>query len=76
MNISEAIQLKREIQASCEIEVKMLDTAEDGFVLFVERKALDVGRYKLLADFVAKKGLNLQLDLGNFMISNHALSSL
>lgn len=75
MNISEAIQFKREIQANCQIDVKMLDTAEDGFVLCVERKALDISRYKLLADFAAQKALSLQLDLGNFIISNHALSS-
>jgi hypothetical protein len=75
MNASEAMKFKREIQAKCCIDVKMLDTAEDGLVLTVERKTLDVSSYKLLADFAAQNELSLQLDIGNFMISTHALSA-
>ncbi len=73
MNMSEAMKFKREIQTNCGIDVKMFDTVEDGLVLFVERKSIDVSAYKLLADFVAQNGLSLQLDIGNFIISNHAL---
>ncbi len=76
LNLSNAMKFKGEIQASCGIEVKMLDTAEDGFVLFVERKTLGVDLYKLLADFVAQKELSLQLEVGNFIISNHPLSAI
>jgi hypothetical protein len=74
MNMSEAMKFKREIQTSCYIDVKMLDTAEDGVVLYVDRKSLDAGSYKLLADFVAQNGLSLQLEIGNFLISTHALT--
>jgi hypothetical protein len=69
------MKFKDEIQASCGIDVKMLDTAEDGFVLYVERKTLGVDLYKLLADFAAQKELSLQLEVGNFIISNHPLAS-
>jgi len=67
------MKFKREIQTTCGVEVKMLDTAEDGIMLYVERQNLNVGSYKLLADFAAQKELSLQLDIGNFIISTHPL---
>jgi hypothetical protein len=73
MNMSEAMKFKTRIQTSCEIDVKMLDTAEDGIVLYVERQTLNAGSYKRLADFVAQNELSLQLEIGNFIISKHAL---
>jgi hypothetical protein len=73
MNMYEAMKLKREIRISCGIDAKMLDFAEVGFVLAVERKALDVGSYKLLADFAAENNLCLQLDAGSFIISKQEL---
>jgi hypothetical protein len=74
LNLSNAMKFKGEIQTSCGIEVKMLDTKENGFVLYVERKTLGADLYKLLADFVAKKELSLQLEVGNFLISDHPLA--
>jgi len=71
--MSEAMKFKREIQTTCGIDVKMLDFAKGGLVLYVERKTLDVSAYKLLADFSAENDLSLQLDIGNFIISTHAL---
>jgi len=73
MNVSEAMKFKREIQISCGIDVKMLDRDKDGLVLYVERKTLDIEAYKLLADFTAQNQLSLNLELGNFIISNNAL---
>ena len=52
----------------------MLDIPEDGLVLYIERKALDISSYKLLADFAAQNNLSLQLELGNFVVSNRPLS--
>ena len=69
----EAMRLKRAIQTGCGIDLKMLDIAEEGLVLYVERKTLNVDAYKLLADFAAQNELSLQLDIGNFIISTHAL---
>jgi hypothetical protein len=73
MNVSEAMKLKTKIKTSCGIDLKMLDIPEDGLVLYVERKTLDIGAYKLLADFTAQNDLSLQLDMGNFIISTRAL---
>jgi hypothetical protein len=75
MNLSEAMKCKGEIQVTCGISVKMLDTSEEGLVLYVERKTLDDSSYKLLADFATQKELNLQLEAGNFIISTHPLPS-
>jgi hypothetical protein len=73
MNVSEAMKLKTKIKTSCGIDLKMLDIPEDGLVLYVERKTLDIGAYKLLADFTAQNDLSLQLDMVNFIISTRAL---
>ena len=51
----------------------MLDIAKEGLVLYVERKTLNIDSYKLLADFATQNELSLQLDIGNFILSNHAL---
>ena len=73
MNVSEAMKLKIKIQNSCGIDTKMLDTAEEGLVLYVERNAIDSGAYKLLADFAEENHLSLKLEIGNFIISNQPL---
>ena len=75
LNISEAMKFKREIGTICGIDVKMLDIAEAGLVLYVERKTLNADLYKLLANFAAENELSLQLDIGNFIISKHALTT-
>jgi hypothetical protein len=74
MNISEAMKLKTKIKNSTGINLKMLDIPEEGLVLYIERKALDISSYKLLADFAAQNNLSLQLELGNFVVSNRPLS--
>jgi hypothetical protein len=71
----DAMRFKRRIQTSCGIDVKMLDMAEEGFVLYVERRTLNTESYKLLADFATQNALSLQLDIGNFIISNNGLPS-
>jgi hypothetical protein len=73
MNISEAMKNKIKIQASCGIDLKMLDTYEEGLVLYIERKEIDIGAYKLLADYTTQNDLSLQLDIGNFIVSKNAL---
>ena len=73
MNISEAMKFKTKIHDSCGVDLKMLDTSEEGLVLYIERKAIDSSAYKLLADFTAQNALSLQLDIGNFIVSKNAL---
>ena len=51
----------------------MVDLPEVGLVLTVEKSALDQGSYKLLAGYAAENNLNLQLELGRFIISKQAL---
>lgn len=76
MNISEAMKLKTKIHANCGINLKMLDTSEDGLVLYIERKEIDVSAYKLLADYTAQNNLSLQLNVGNFVVSKNLLPPL
>lgn len=73
MNISQAMKIKRQIKVTCNIETKMLDLPETGFVLTVDRNLLDMSSYKLLADFTAENNLTLQLEMGRFIISGQVL---
>ena len=73
MNISQAMKIKQQIKVNCNIETKMLDLPETGFVLTVDRNLLDVNSYKLLADFTAENNLTLQLEMGRFIISGQVL---
>ena len=75
MNISEAMKFKKEIKSTFGIEMNMLDTKEDGLVLWVERKTLDTSSHKILADYVTQKELSLLSEAGNFIISTHPLLS-
>jgi hypothetical protein len=75
LNISEAMKFKKEINSTCGIEMNMLDTKEDGLVLWVERKTLDTRSYKTLADYATQKELSLLLEAGNLIISTHPLPS-
>ena len=73
MNMSEAMKTKRQIKECCNIEASMVDLPEVGLVLTVEKRTLDKDSYKLLADYGAENNLNLQLELGRFIISKQAL---
>jgi hypothetical protein len=52
----------------------MCDLPEVGLVLTVDRSDLDMGSYKLLSEYTAENNLNLQLELGRYLISNQNLS--
>jgi hypothetical protein len=73
MNMSEAMKIKRQIQEFCNIETEMIDLPEVGLALIVEKSTLNKDSYKLLADYAAENNLNLQLEIGRFIISNKAL---
>jgi hypothetical protein len=74
MNMSEAMKIKRQIQDRCGIETKMSDLPEVGLVLTVDRSALDMASYKLLSEYTTENNLNLQLEMGRYLISNQSLS--
>jgi len=67
------MKYKRKIQANCGIDTKMLDTADDGLVLYIEKNSIDAGSYKMIANFVEQNQLILSLEIGNFIISNNPL---
>jgi hypothetical protein len=73
MKTSEAMKIKRQIQECCNIEAKMVDLPKVGLVLTVEKSELDKDSYKLLADYAAENNVNLQLEMGRFVISTEAL---
>ena len=70
------MKLKTKIHDNCGINLKMLDTSEDGLVLYIERKEIDISAYKLLADYTAQNNLSLQLNIGNFIVSKNLLPPL
>lgn len=72
--MSEAMKIKRQIQDRCGIETAMCDLPEVGLVLTVDRSALDMDSYKLLSEYTTENNLNLQLELGTYLISNQTLS--
>jgi hypothetical protein len=74
MNMSEAMKVKRQVQDVCGIDLKMLDIPQAGFVLTVERTSINMSSYKLLANYATENNLSLQLEMGNFIVSDQPLS--
>jgi hypothetical protein len=72
--MSEAMKFKREIKTSCNLDSKMLDTSEDGYVLIIERKLVNEASYELLTEFASQNKLTLQLEIGNYILSTNALA--
>ncbi len=72
--MSEAMKFKREIKTATGLDAQMLDTAEDGYVLTIEKRSVNEESYKLLAAFTEQKQLNLQLEMGRYVISTKTLS--
>jgi hypothetical protein len=73
MKIFEAMVFKREIGTSCSLDVKMLDTPNDGIVLTIEQNLVDGTNLLLIKDFVSQHNLSLLLDSECYFISTNAL---
>jgi hypothetical protein len=73
MKIFEAMVFKREIGASCSLDVKMLDTPTDGIVLTIEQNLVNGNNLLLIKDFVSQHNLSLLLDSECYFISTNAL---
>jgi hypothetical protein len=71
--MSKAMKFKREIKAATGLDSQMLDTAEDGYVLTLERRLVNEASYKLLAEFATQNQLNLQFEMGRYIISTNPL---
>ena len=65
---------KREIGANFSLEVKILDTTNDGFVLTIEKDLVNGNGLSLITDFVNQHKLSLLLDSERYFISTNALT--
>jgi hypothetical protein len=74
MKIFEAMVYKREIGANFSLEVKILDTTNDGFVLTIEKDLVNNSGLLLITDFVNQHKLSLLLDSERYFISTNALA--
>ena len=73
MKIFEAMVFKREIGASCSLNVKMLDTLKDGIVLSIEQNLVNVAHLDFIKNFVNQHKLSLLLDSDCYFISTDVL---
>ena len=73
MKIFEAMVFKREIGASCSLDVKMLDTLKDGIVLTIDESLVDGSNLVLIKEFVSEHNLSLLLDSDCYFISTNVL---
>ena len=74
MKIFEAMVFKREIGTSCSLDVKMLDTINDGIVLSIEQSLVNSNGLLFITDFVNQHKLSLLLDSERYFISTNALT--
>ena len=74
MNVFDAMVFKREIGSSCSIDVKMLDTLKDGFVLSIEQNLVNSNDLVFITNFVNQHKLSLLLDSERYFISTNALT--
>ncbi len=75
LKIFEAMVFKRQIGASCSLDVKMLDTINDGFVLTIEQSLVNSDDLLSIKDFVNQHKLSLLLDSERYFISTNTLTA-
>jgi hypothetical protein len=74
VKISEAMNYKRRIANHCNLSVEMLDTSEDGIVLFIEKNLVSESSHELMVDFVTQHNLNVLSESGRYFISTNILA--
>jgi hypothetical protein len=74
LKISEAMVFKRAIVASCSLNVKMIDTINDGIILSIDESLVNSNKLLFITDFVHQHNLSLLLDSERYFISTNALS--
>ena len=74
LKMYDAMVLKREIGTSCKIDVKILETLKDGFVLRILENMMSENSLEAITDFVNKHELNILFDNGVYFISNQILA--
>jgi hypothetical protein len=75
LKIFEAMVFKREIGASCSVDVKMLDTLKDGIILSIEQNLVNSNVLVYIKDFVNQHKLSLLLDSERYFISTNTLTA-
>jgi len=70
----EAMVFKRTIGASCSLDVKMLDTINDGIILSIDQNLVNSNELLFITDFVNQHKLSLLLDSERYFISTNALA--
>ena len=65
---------KREIGTNCSLDVKMLDTINDGFVLTIEQNLVNSDDLSTIKDFVNQHKLSLLLESERYFISSNILT--
>ena len=73
LKIFEAMVFKREIGSSCSLDVKMLDTINDGFVLSIDQNLVNSNNLSFITDFVNQHKLSILLESERYFISTNAL---
>jgi hypothetical protein len=73
LKIFEAMLFKREIGVSCSLDVKMLDTLNDGIVLTFKQSEVNKDALLYIKNFVSQHNLSLLLDSDCYFISTNLL---
>ena len=74
LKMYDAMVLKREIGANCNLDAKILETLKDGFVLRIMENMVNENSLEVMTDFVSKHELNMLFDDGVYFISNQILA--
>jgi hypothetical protein len=74
LKIFDAMLFKREIGTNCSLDVKMLDTLNDGLVLSIEQNLVNSNSLVFITDFVNQHKLSLLLDSERYFISTNVLA--
>jgi hypothetical protein len=74
LKIFDAMVFKREIGNGCSVDVKMIDTLNDGIVLSIEENLVNDNSLVFITDFVNRHNLSLLLEHGRYFISTYALT--
>jgi hypothetical protein len=74
LKMYDAMVLKREIGANCNLDAKILETLKDGFVLRIMENMVNENSLEAITDFVNKHELNILFDDGVYFISNQILA--
>ena len=73
LRIFDAMVFKREIGTGCSVDVKIIDTLNDGLILSITENSVNENILEFITDFVNQHKLNLLLDNERYFISTKTL---